>query len=160
MCVLAGTVHHGGGFRGPDSPRIGVGFRVGGQVLGLRSRRRTTPLPLELFIRQVCTQFLARDFPQVFPMEVEGVFAGNIPDNRRVGDLSQPLLELHCLTATVPRIFLQLKLHQGAANVLQGTSICQALQTVSPQVQMSQRHRSRTAEGGGGSLAELDKRII
>lgn len=35
MRVLAGAMHHGGGFRRSDSPRIGVGFRVGGQVLWL-----------------------------------------------------------------------------------------------------------------------------
>lgn len=100
-------------------------------------------------------------------MKVEGIFTGNIPDYSRVGNLTQPLLKLHCLAATVPGILLQLELHQGAADVLQGPSICQALQTVSPQVQMSQRHGSGGGGGGregggegGGKLARLDERTI
>lgn len=75
-------------------------------------------------------------------MKMEGILAGDVSDNGGVRDLTEPLLQLHRLAAAVPGILLQLQLHQGASDVLQRPSIRQALQTVSPQVQMSQRHGS------------------
>lgn len=91
------------------------------------------------------TQFFAWYLPQVFPMQVEGVFAGDVPHHCGVRDVSQPRLQLDRLTATDPGVLLQLELHQTAAHVLQGPGVGQALQTVPPQVQVGQRHRS----GGG-----------
>lgn len=142
MSVLVGAVDHGRGFSRPDFARVGIGFRFGGQMMRLRSRRGATSLRLQLLVGEIGAQLLAGNFPQVLAVKVEGILAGNVPDHSGVGDLTQPLLQLHCLAATVPGILLQLYLHQRATNILQGPSICQALQTVSPQVQMSQRHRS------------------
>lgn len=123
---------HGGGFSGTHSPGLGLG--VGRDMYWLG------PLCLQLLVWQVCTQFLAGDLPQVLAMEVEGVLTGDVPHDGCVGDLGQPLLQLHRLAATVPGVLLQLELHQRAPYVLQGPTVGQALQTVPPQVQMSQRH--------------------
>lgn len=76
--------------------------------MGLRSRRGAASLRLQLLVRQTSAQFLAGNFPQVLAVKMEGILAGNIPDDGSVGDLTQPLLQLHCLAATVPGILLQL----------------------------------------------------
>ena len=87
MSVLVGAVDHGRGFGRPHS-----GFGVLGCVLGLRTRRRTAALRLQLFVWEVSTELLTGDLPQVLAVKVEGVLTGDVPHHSRVGDLAQPLL--------------------------------------------------------------------
>lgn len=108
VSILVGSMDHRGGFCRPHSARVGIAFRFWRQMMGLRSRRGAASLRLQLLVRQAGAQFLAGNFPQVLAMKMEGILAGNIPDDSSVGDLTQPLLQLHCIAATVPGILLQL----------------------------------------------------
>lgn len=114
---------HGGGLGGP---RI---LLAGGQLGDAQAG-------FHLGVGQHGAQLAPLDFPQVLAVEVEGGLAGDVPHQGGVGDALQPALQLHDLTRAVPRVLLQLNLHQAPANVVQHPAVREHFQPVPAQVQV------------------------